>query len=177
MRVRIGITLVLAMLLAACGQDKTTPVTEAVATAATTDFAPRYAVNMQTDVAGEYIPSSEVQHQNWRLKHIAFKDDAALRHWMMTSERTAQTAPVLLVFEDMEEGVKTPSGQRRTLTLVPAGFGLSDEKVSLQAISAGLGPVTFEGRWVTEGHALQGDLKIGSQSFENISLNTKTGSR
>ncbi|MEG2498693.1 hypothetical protein, partial [Brevundimonas sp.] len=125
----------------------------------------------------EYVPATAIQHQNWRLKHITFKDDAALRHWMMTSDRTAQTAPVLLVFEDMEEGSQTPSGARRTLTLVPAGFGLSDEKVSIQAISAGLGPVTFEGRWTAEGRALQGDLKIGTQSFENITLNTKTGSR
>lgn len=173
---RKWVVLAVTGLLAGCGPNEEA-VQQTSPVPVTTDATSHYAVNMQADVAGDYVPATDVQHQNWRLKHIAFKDDAALRHWMMTSDRTAQTAPVLLVFEDMEEGAKTPSGERRTLTLVPAGFGLSDDKVAIQAISAGLGPVTFDGRWAAVGRTLQGDLKIGSQSFENISLNTKTGSR
>lgn len=163
-------------LLAGCG-PKEEAAQQAPPVSANAQTPPRYAVNLKADVAGDYVPATDVRHQNWRLTHIAFKDDATLRQWMMTRDRTAQTAPVLLVFEDMEEGAKSPSGDRRTLILVPAGFALSDEKVSIQAISAGLGPVTFDGRWVTEGHALQGDLKIGTQSFENITLNIKTESR
>lgn len=173
---RKWVVLAVSSLLLGCG-PKEEAAQQSSPVSVNTETPPRYAVNLKADVAGYYVPATDVQHQNWRLKHIAFKDDAALRHWMMTNDRTAQIAPVLLVFEDMEEGPKTPSGDRRTLTLVPAGFGLSDKKVSIQAISAGLGPVTFDGRWVIEGRALQGDLKIGTQSFENITLNTKTGSR
>lgn len=163
-------------LLAGCSPDKEAE-QQPSPVSVTTDSASHYAVNMQADVAGEYVPATTIQHQNWRLKNIAFKDDAALRDWMMSKARSADTSPVLLVFEDMEEGAQTPSGERRTLTLVPAGFGLSDDKIAIQAISAGLGPVTFDGRWAAIGRTLQGDLTIGGQSFENITLNTKTGSR
>lgn len=173
---RKWVVLAVTGLLAGCGPDKEA-VQQPSPVSVTTDAASHYAVNIQADVAGDYVPATAIQHQNWRLKHIAFKDDAALRDWMMSKARSADTAPVLLVFEDMEEGSQTPSGDRRTLTLVPAGFGLSDDKVAIQAISAGLGPVTFDGRWAAVGRTLQGDLKIGTQSFENITLNTKTGSR
>lgn len=173
---RKWVVLAVTGLLAGCGPNEEAA-QQSSPVRVTTDATPRYAVNLKADVAGDYVPATDVRHQNWRLKHITLKDDATLRHWMMARDHTAQSAPVLLVFEDMEEGAKTPSGDRRTLTLVSAGFALSDEKVSIQAISAGLGPVTFEGRWLPEGRALQGVLKIGSQSFENISLNTKTGSR
>ncbi|WP_312124852.1 hypothetical protein [Brevundimonas sp.] len=137
--------------------------------------AERYVFEVSQDVAGVYVPASDYALRNWRLKQVSLGHADAFAAWDATG-RAASAAPVKLVFEDRQD-TNAETGQPRTLTLIPAAFDLRDDKVVIEAVSGGLGEVRFDGALdgQAEAAALKGQLKIGTQIFENTELKLKTG--
>ena len=163
------------MALAGCGEGQgagTAPVRQAAPESAKPD---RYAYSASVDLAGVYEPADDYVLRNWRLKQVIIGNADAFTTWDATG-RAASAAPVKLVFEDRQD-INPGTGQARTLTLIPAAFDLDDRAVVIEAVSGGLGEVRFDGArgGLSEAAALKGQLKIGTQIFENTELKLKTG--
>ena len=150
----------LALLLAACGQ----PVPDSAPDTAVP--APRFTYEATRSAAGAYQPAQPVQRQNWRLRHLRVGDAEAFARWS-TDRSDSLKSPVLWVFEDMDAPVND-KGERRTLSLVPVSYHVTDATLVVAAVSAGLGPVTFEGRYI-DGE-LVGTLQIGPDRYPDIRL-------
>ena len=173
-------------LLAACGQGA--EVKPEADTASAPVMGERYVYNLDEDVAGDYVPLETIQFQNWRLKHIFIAGPHAFRAWK-EGARASAAAPVTFVFEDMQSpsaDLASPDGGR-TLTVVAAAYDISNDRISIDAVSGGVGVVRFEGRLDLdaldtsrrnlghEGVVLTGQLKVGHQTFDNVQLKWWTG--
>jgi len=173
-------------LLAACGQgSEVQPKADAEQAPAVGE---RYVNSLDEDVAGNYVPLEAIQFQNWRLKHIFIGGPHTFKAWMDGAHASAG-APATFVFEDMQSpsaDLASPEGGR-TLTVVAAAFDISKDRISIDAVSGGVGVVRFEGRLDLnaldtsrrnlghEGAVLTGQLKIGHQTFDNVRLKWWTG--
>ena len=159
------------MALAACDRPSTGP--EAPAAAA-------FAHDLPEDVSGYYIPTEEVRIDNWRLHHVFMGQVPDFIAWQ-GGERPAGFAPVMIEFEDMV-GPPLESGNRRRLRLIPAAYDVTEDRVRVQALSGGLGAVSFDGRLDQgalatarrnlgdRGVVLKGTLKVGNRTFNNVSM-------
>lgn len=163
-----------AVAVASCGQDREgAPVANAPERVADA----RYAYALSHDAAGTYVPVGDYALRNWRLKQIVVGGGEAFTGWQAAG-RASSAAPLKLVFEDGQD-INPETGQARTLTLIPAAFDLRDDEVVIEAVSGGLGEVRFDGALdsgAADGAvALTGQLKIGTQTFEDAELKLKTG--
>ncbi|MCY1380343.1 hypothetical protein D9M69_681510 [compost metagenome] len=134
-------------------------------------------------MSGYYIPTEEVRVDNWRLHHVFMGQVPDFVAWQ-AGERTAGFAPVMIEFEDMTgPPVATEAGERRRrLRLIPAAYAVTEDRVRIEALSGGLGAVSFEGRLDQDAlaHArrnlgeeapvLKGRLKVGARTFEGVSM-------
>lgn len=163
-----GIAIIVVMALSACDREPT------AVKASSQPAVERYVFSASSSVAGEYIPSQDVQRLNWRLKALRLGDAALFDGWQAKG-RSASAAPAVFVFEDTQSEGLTEEGVPRTLTVVAAAYDISDSTVSIDAVSGGVGEIRF----VAQRHDgnLSGLMKIGPDRFENISFQTKTGSR
>lgn len=79
--------------------------------------------------------------------------------------------------------VETEAGaNRRRLRLIPASYEVTEDRVRFQALSGGLGAVSFDGRLDQgalatarrnlgdEGVVLTGALKVGNRTFNGVSM-------
>lgn len=102
------------------------------------------------DLAGFYLPTTEVRVGDLRLSHLFIGDDEAFESWEAAGGRGATNfPPIMLQFDDMgsetipnDLGGQTPSVVVRVL---PGGYGVSARTVRFAAIEPRLGVVTFEG--------------------------------
>lgn len=160
-----------ALVLAGCGPSEPEGADRPVATQAK---AQRYVYSASEDLGGQYVAAVPVQRLNWRLKHIAIAAPEGFQTWAAQG-RPAAKAPVVFVFEDTQAQGVTSAGIPRTLTIVAAAYDISDKDVRITAISGGLGEIGFVGSRKVDG--LFGQLKIGPEAFDDLTLQTKTGSR
>ena len=159
--------------LAACDQP-TKP--ESAPSAAARAFAH----DLPEDVSGYYIPTEDVRIDNWRLHHVFMGQVPDFIAWE-GGERPAGFAPVMFEFEDMV-GPPLENGNRRRLRLIPAAYDVTEDRVRVQALSGGLGAVSFDGKLDQgalatarrnlgdEGVVLKGTLKVGNRTFNNVSM-------
>jgi hypothetical protein len=163
--------------LAACDRSARAPEAETQATAEA------FAHDLPEDVSGYYIPTEEVRVDNWRLHHVFMGQVPDFIAWQ-AGERTSGFAPVMIEFEDMTgPPVATEAGERRRrLRLIPAAYAVTEDRVRIEALSGGLGAVSFEGRLDQDAlaHArrnlgeeapvLKGRLEVGARTFEGVSM-------
>ncbi|MFE9083941.1 hypothetical protein ACQKKG_04035 [Brevundimonas sp. NPDC003935] len=136
--------------------------------------------DLPEDVSGYYLPTEEVRIDNWRLHHVFMGQVPDFIAWQ-GGERPAGFAPVMIEFEDMV-GPPLESGNRRRLRLIPAAYDVTESRVRVQALSGGLGAVSFDGRLDQgalatarrnlgdQGVVLTGTLKVGNRTFNNVSM-------
>lgn len=128
------------------------------------------------DVAGFYLPTSEVQVGDLRLSHLFIGDDETFETWEAAGGgRPTNFPPILLQFDDLASetmpndlGGQTPSEIVRVL---PGGYGVSARTVRFAAVEPQLGVVTFEGMFETSSalparRILRGTLTIDGQIYE-----------
>ncbi len=139
-----------------------------------------FAHDLPEDVSGYYIPSEEVRVDNWRLHHVFMGQVPDFIAWE-GGERPAGFAPVMIEFEDMV-GPPLENGNRRRLRLIPAAYDVTERRVQVQALSGGLGAVSFDGKLDQgalatarrnlgdKGVVLKGTLKVGNRTFNNVSM-------
>lgn len=141
-----------------------------------------FAHDLPEDVSGYYIPTEEVRVDNWRLHHVFMGQVPDFIGWE-GGERPAGFAPVMIEFEDMV-GPPADNGNRnrRRLRLIPAGYDVTESRVRVQALSGGLGAVSFDGKLDQgalatarrnlgdKGVVLKGTLKVGNRTFNNVSM-------
>jgi len=139
-----------------------------------------FAHDLPEDVSGYYIPSEEVRVDNWRLHHVFMGQVPDFIAWE-GGERPAGFAPVMIEFEDMV-GPPLENGNRRRLRLIPAAYDVTEDRVRVQALSGGLGTVSFDGKLDQgalatarrnlgdKGVVLKGTLKVGNRTFNNVSM-------
>lgn len=165
------------MALAACDQAPKAPETVTASKAAA------FAHDLPEDVSGYYIPTAEVRVDNWRLHHVFMGQVPDFIAWE-GGERPAGFAPVMIEFEDMTgPPVETVNGKnRRRLRLIPATYDVTENRVRVQALSGGLGAVSFDGKLDQgalatarrnlgdKGVVLKGTLKVGNRTFNNVSM-------
>jgi len=159
--------------LAACDQP-TKP--ESAPSAAARAFAH----DLPEDVSGYYIPTEDVRIDNWRLHHVFMGQVPDFSAWE-GGQRTSGFAPVMIEFEDMV-GPPLATGNRRRLRLIPAAYDVTESRVRVQALSGGLGAVSFDGKLDLgalstarrnlgdRGVVLKGTLKVGNRTFNNVSM-------
>lgn len=163
--------------LAACGRSdrtvETPPPTRAAA----------FSHDLPEDISGYFLPTQEVRVDNWRLHHVFLGQAPDFIAWE-AGARTAGFAPVMIEFEDMTgPPVATETGERRRrLRLIPAAYAVTEREVRFEALSGGLGAVSFEGRLDQdalsharrnlgdEGAVLKGKLKVGNRTFDGVSM-------
>jgi hypothetical protein len=137
-----------------------------------------------SDLSGYYVPADEVRVGNWRLDHVFVGQTAQFRSWS-AGERPATFAPVMLQFEDVTSPmVATEIGEARSVTarVLPTRYAVSDDRVSFEGVTPGLGRVSFDGRLDPgalatarrnlgdEGVVLTGSLTVGGQTVRNVRL-------
>jgi len=139
-----------------------------------------FAHDLPEDVSGYYIPSEEVRVDNWRLHHVFMGQVPDFIAWE-GGERPAGFAPVMIEFEYMV-GPPLENGNRRRLRLIPAAYDVTEDRVRVQALSGGLGAVSFDGKLDQgalatarrnlgdKGVVLKGTLKVGNRTFNNVSM-------
>ena len=139
-----------------------------------------FAHDLPEDVSGYYIPTEEVRVDNWRLHHVFMGQVPDFIGWE-GGERPAGFAPVMIEFEDMV-GPPAENGNRRRLRLIPAAYDVTEDRVRVQALSGGLGAVSFDGKLDQgalatarrnlgdKGVVLKGTLKVGNRTFNNVSM-------
>lgn len=157
-----GAVLTGAVMLSGCGQEPQQTATDVKAP-------PRYVYAIKADIGGSYVPDREIQRLNWRLKSVDLGEAADFAKWQ-DGPRNAANAPVVFVFEDTDKRPEAlnAAGKPRTLSVVAAAYAIEGEVISLTAISGGLGEIVFTGSH--DGDALKGNLKVGPETFENITL-------
>lgn len=160
--------------LAACDRPATSPEPAKASKAAA------FAHDLPEDVSGYYLPTEEVRVDNWRLHHVFMGQVPDFIAWE-GGERPAGLAPVMIEFEDMV-GPPLESGNRRRLRLIPAAYDVTEDRVRVQALSGGLGAVSFDGKLDQGALAtarrnlgdrsvvLKGTLKVGNRTFNNVSM-------
>ena len=136
--------------------------------------------DLPEDVSGYYLPTAEVKIDNWRLHHVFMGQVPDFIAWE-GGERPSGFAPVMIEFEDMV-GPPLENGNRRRLRLIPAAYDVTEDRVRVQALSGGLGAVSFDGRLDQgalstarrnlgdKGVVLKGTLKVGNRTFNNVSM-------
>ena len=136
--------------------------------------------DLPEDVSGYYLPTAEVKIDNWRLHHVFMGQVPDFIAWE-GGERPSGFAPVMIEFEDMV-GPPLENGNRRRLRLIPAAYDVTESRVRVQALSGGLGAVSFDGRLDQgalstarrnlgdKGVVLKGTLKVGNRTFNNVSM-------
>lgn len=128
------------------------------------------------DLAGFYLPTTEVRVGDLKLSHLFIGDDEAFEAWEAAEGRGATNfPPIMLQFDDLTSetiandlGGQTPSAVVRVL---PGGYGVSSRTVRFAAVDPQLGVVTFEGRFApsSDGSSqarLLGTLTISDQIYE-----------
>lgn len=162
------------MALTACDGPAKSPQAPGASNAAS------FAHDLPEDVSGYYIPSEEVRVDNWRLHHVFMGQVPDFIAWE-GGERPAGFAPVMIEFEDMV-GPPLENGNRRRLRLIPAAYDVTEDRVRVQALSGGLGAVSFDGKLDQgalatarrnlgdKGVVLKGTLKVGNRTFNNVSM-------
>lgn len=175
---RAGVGLAAGLLLVVAGCDRPDRPAEAPASARAA-----FSHDLPEDVSGYYIPAEDVRIDNWRLHHVFLGQVPEFIAWEK-GERTAGFAPVMIEFEDMTgQPVATEAGERRRrLRLIPAAYAVTEDRVRVEALSGGLGAVSFEGRLDQdalsharrnlgdEGAVLKGRLKVGNRTFDGVSM-------
>lgn len=164
-------------LLAACDGPPPPPPTEPAA-APTVMLEPveGFAHETGLDLAGFYLPTTEVRVGDLKLSHLFIGDDETFEAWEASGGRGATNfPPIMLQFDDLtsetipnELGGQTPSAVVRVL---PSGYGVSSRTVRYAAVDPQLGVVTFEGAFApaSEGSSelrLLGTLSINGQIYE-----------
>lgn len=139
-----------------------------------------FAHDLPEDVSGYFIPTEEVRVDNWRLHHVFMGQVPDFIAWE-GGERPSGFAPVMIEFEDMV-GPPLENGNRRRLRLIPAAYDVTEDRVRVQALSAGLGAVTYDGKLDQgalatarrnlgdRGVVLTGTLKVGNRTFNKVSM-------
>ncbi|MGH7020273.1 MAG: hypothetical protein ACREEY_10350 [Brevundimonas sp.] len=162
------------MALAACDRSATSP------EPATASKAAAFAHDLPEDVSGYYLPTEEARMDNWRLHHVFMGQVPDFIAWE-GGERPSGFAPVMIEFEDMT-GPPLENGNRRRLRLIPASYNVTEDRVRIQALSAGLGAVSFDGKLDQgalatarrnlgdEGVVLTGTLKVGNRTYNKVSM-------
>lgn len=162
------------MALTACDGPAKSPQAPAASKAAS------FAHDLPEDVSGYYTPSEEVRVDNWRLHHVFMGQVPDFIAWE-GGERPTGFAPVMIEFEDMV-GPPLENGNRRRLRLIPAAYDVTEDRVRVQALSGGLGAVSFDGKLDQgalatarrnlgdKGVVLKGTLKVGNRTFTNVSM-------
>lgn len=162
------------MALTACDGPAKSPQAPAASKAAS------FAHDLPEDVSGYYTPSEEVRVDNWRLHHVFMGQVPDFIAWE-GGERPTGFAPVMIEFEDMV-GPPLENGNRRRLRLIPAAYDVTEDRVRVQALSGGLGAVSFDGKLDQgalatarrnlgdKGVVLKGTLKVGNRTFNNVSM-------
>ena len=147
---------------------------------ATASKAAAFGHDLPEDVSGYYIPTEEVRVDNWRLQHVFMGQVPDFIAWE-GGERPAGFAPVMIEFEDMV-GPPLENGNRRRLRLIPAAYNVTEDRVRVQALSGGLGAVSFDGKLDQgalatarrnlgdKGVVLKGTLKVGNRTFNGVSM-------
>ncbi|WEK58826.1 MAG: hypothetical protein P0Y52_04645 [Candidatus Brevundimonas phytovorans] len=147
---------------------------------ATASRAAAFVHDLPEDVSGYYIPTEEVRVDNWRLQHVFMGQVPDFIAWE-GGERPAGFAPVMIEFEDMV-GPPLENGNRRRLRLIPAAYNVTEDRVRVQALSGGLGAVSFDGKLDQgalatarrnlgdKGVVLKGTLKVGNRTFNGVSM-------
>jgi len=160
--------------LAACDRPAKTPEAPTAAKAAA------FKHDLPEDVSGYYLPTEEVRVDNWRLHHVFMGQVPDFIAWE-GGQHPAGFAPVMIEFEDMV-GPPLESGNRRRLRLIPAGYDVTEDRVRVQALSGGLGAVSFDGKLDQgalatarrnlgdRGVVLTGTLKVGNRTFNKVSM-------
>lgn len=133
--------------------------------------------SLSEDAAGDYAPLQTVKVGDWTLEHIFIAGPHSFENWVSGNTRQPTQAPLTMVF----------SGNNGELTVAPARFDVSDSRVRFDGSSPVTGDYRFDGRIDLdalatarrtlgyEGAVLKGSLKIGGQTFDNLSLKIKTG--
>lgn len=162
------------MALTACDRAAKTPEPAAASRAAA------FVHDLPEDVSGYYVPTEAVRVDNWRLHHVFMGQVPDFIAWQ-SGERPSGFAPVMIEFEDMV-GPPLESGNRRRLRLIPASYDVTENRVRIQALSGGLGAVSFDGKLDQgalatarrnlgdKGVVLKGTLKVGNRTFNNVSM-------
>lgn len=162
------------MALAACDRPAKAPEPAAASKAAA------FKHDLPEDVSGYYVPTEEVRVDNWRLHHVFMGQVPDFIAWE-GGQRNSGFAPVMIEFEDMT-GPPLETGNRRRLRLIPAAYDVTEDRVRVQALSGGLGAVSFDGRLDQgalatarrnlgdRGVVLKGTLKVGNRTFNNVSM-------
>ncbi|QBQ50058.1 hypothetical protein E3U41_07275 [Brevundimonas naejangsanensis] len=175
---RAAMILAAGLLLAAAGCDRPDRDAEAPAPARAA-----FSHDLPEDVSGYYVPVTEVRVDNWRLHHLFMGQVPEFIAWE-AGQRTAGFAPVMIEFEDMAgPPVATDAGERRRrLRLIPAAYAVTEDRVRIEALSGGLGAVSFEGKLDQdalsharrnlgdEGAVVTGRLKVGNRTFDGVSM-------
>ena len=168
-------TLTVFAALAACDQSPKPDPTSSPAVAAKA-----FAHDLPEDVSGYYIPTGDVRVDNWRLHHLFMGQVPDFSTWE-GGQRTSGFAPIMIEFEDMA-GPPLDTGNRRRLRLIPAAYDVTESRVRVQALSGGLGAVSFDGKLDQgalstarrnlgdKGVVLKGTLKVGNRTFNNVSM-------
>lgn len=136
------------------------------------------------DVAGYFMPTTDVQVGQLALNHIAMGAPSDFEAWE-AGERDAVFGPVVLQFDDVSSPLVTNElggeGRERTVRVRPAAYRLFPGEVSFKGAAEGLGEVAFVGRFDQaalanaqnetesgETAVLTGTLQIGDRRFENL---------
>lgn len=166
------------LLVAGCERPADAPVPAMKASRAAA-----FSHDLPEDVSGYYIPMKEARVDNWRLHHLFLGQVPDFIAWE-EGGRTPGFAPVMIEFEDMAGApVQTENGEnRRRLRLIPTAYAVTEDRVRFEALSAGLGAVSFDGRLDQgalavarrnlgdEGVVLTGTLKVGKRTFDGVSM-------
>lgn len=178
----IGLSCGAALLaLAACDRPSGAPAAgnEPAATAPAA-----FAHALTEDVSGYYVPAAETQFGDWRLHHLFLGQAEDFADWE-DGRRSTTFAPVMIEFENTAAPViQTELGEtRQRARLIPTAYSVRDDLVRFEGRSDDLGRVTFEGRLdqgqlamarrnlgASEQAALTGTLKVGSRTFDGVSM-------
>ena len=166
-----------ALALAACEQQsRHEGDTQAAASKPETGEA-RFQYSLSEDASGEYAPLETVLVGDWGLEHIFISGPHSFERLDVESWGQAQAAPLTMVLSSANGG----------LTVAPARFEISDSRVRFEGSSPATGDYRFEGRMDLDALAkarrtlgseeavLNGKLRIGGQTFNNLSFKIKTG--
>lgn len=148
---------VAALALAACDP----PLEPADAPAAkgsvdTADLPEGFSNDLQDDVSGFYMPTTEVRQGNWRLDHVFLGQQQDFRAWE-GGTREGQFAPVMLEFVDeASPTVQTELGEIHTgrVRVLPRFYSVENGLLRFVGVSEELGIVQLDAQLNDEALAI-----------------------
>lgn len=138
--------------------------------------------DLSGDISGYYMPATELQAGNWRLRNAFIGQEPDFASWEGGSRRGV-FAPVMFEFEDVSSPMtKTELGEVRSgqIRVLPSRYEVSDGRVVFEGRADGVGAVSFNGRLDgdalatarrnlgDESPVLAGTLKVGGRTFHGV---------